>query len=67
MASTNYWKCVSNFPSVWLANQQQLFKPANHVVYSHPGAKLGMQEKGFAAGMKSEVRLISRFGFVSGK
>ena len=38
--------------SVLLENQQQLFKQANHVVYSHPGAKLEMLDKGFAAGMK---------------
>ena len=53
--STNYQKRISNFPSVWLANQQQLFKQANHAVCSNPCAKLGMQEKGFAAGMQLDL------------
>ena len=33
MDSTNYWKCVLNFPPTWLANWQWLFEQANHGLY----------------------------------
>ena len=33
MNSTNYWKCVLNFPPTWLANWQWLFEQANHGLY----------------------------------
>ena len=36
--SMNYRKCVSNFPSTWLANLQSLFfKLANHGAYLNSG------------------------------
>ena len=39
--STNYWKCISNLLSSWLANQQCLFWQANHGTYSNPGTQVG--------------------------
>ena len=39
--STNYWKCISNLLSSWVANQQCLFWQANHGTYSNPGTQVG--------------------------
>ena len=37
----NYWKCISNFVSSWLANWQCHFKQANHGAYSNLGTQVG--------------------------
>jgi len=37
----NYWRCVSNFVSSWLANRQCHFKQANHGAYSNPSTQQG--------------------------
>ena len=47
--ATNDRKCVSNFPSTWLANRQWHFKQANHDTCSIPGTQLGTQNKDFGA------------------
>ena len=46
--STNYRKCVSNFPSTWLANWQWQFLLANHGTYSNPGTQAGYRTRIFA-------------------
>ena len=39
--ATNYWKCISNFVSSWLANWQCHFKQANHGAYLNLGTQVG--------------------------
>ena len=68
--STNYRKCVSNFLSSWLANQQWDFWQANHEAYSNPGTQVEAQEgfrRAFADGLNQSlvpsVTQASRFRF----
>lgn len=44
----NYRKCISNFPSIWKANQHCLLKQANHCASSNPCTQVGIQNKDFS-------------------
>ena len=53
MDSTNYSRCVSNFPSTLLAKSTMVFQQSNHCAYSSPIPQAGTQNKDFDAVSKA--------------